>query len=112
MYSEDKIWVSRNELEKVCLKLKGLKLVLKDNDLKDIINESIEILDKEIKYENTRAEGINVEQLISNKMVNTKYSNPDLNFILYKLLRRLQNKQIDENEAMRIYEMYTQDIDK
>lgn len=112
MYQDDKIWISKKGLDKACKNLKGLKLLLKDDNLKHTIDDTIEILKKEIKFENIDIEEINIEQMIKNKMKNTRNSNPDLNFKLYKLLRKLQNKKVDENEAMRVYEMYEREIDR
>lgn len=98
---DDKILVNKENLEKMETKLVSLKLLVEDESLKKNISEILEIIDSEIN-----GKTISIKQCIREKMDETKFSNPELNFKLYMLYRKLSDGKIDEEEALKAYEIY------
>lgn len=101
MDSSERIAVKKDSLEKMKVKLKMLKVSVEDKSAKSLIVEILEFLDNEIMFEK-----ISVEQMIKDKMIETKVSNPDQHFKLYMLYRKLQDNKITQEEALREYEIY------
>lgn len=101
MNTSEKILVEKDRLEKMQVKLKGLKLIVEDRNAQSVIGEILELLDNELNDER-----VSVENMIKNKMNETKYSNPDQHFKLYMLYRKLVDNKITEEEALKGYKAY------
>lgn len=97
----EKILVKKDSLEKMKVKLRGLKLSVDDKSAQSVIGDILEILDNELKFGH-----ISVENMIKDKMTETKSSNPDLHFKLYMLYRKLVDNKITEEEALKGYKIY------
>lgn len=98
MNMSEKVVVNKDALDKIKIKLKGLKVSVEDKNAKSIIDEILKIYDDEIFNDN-----ISLEKIIKDKMAETKVSNPDQNFKLYMLHRRLTDNKITQEEALRDY---------
>lgn len=96
-----KILVEKDNLEKMLVKLRGLKLLAEDKNAKSVIDEIIELLDNELN-----AKQVSVENMIKDKMNETKFSNPDQHFKLYMLYRKLVENKITEEKALEDYKIY------
>lgn len=105
MYYDEYIMLSKDDMEKIKTKLNILKLLNEDLYAKEKVNEILTILDKEENIEKS----MTIDEVITAKMMETKKTNPELNANLYILYRKLQDKRIDPIEAMRLYEVYTND---
>ena len=101
MDTSEKILVEKYRLEKMQVKLKGLKLSVEDKNAKYVIGEILELLDTELNVKH-----ISVENMIKDKMNETKLSNPDQHFKLYMLYRKLVDNKITEEEALKGYKLY------
>lgn len=101
MNVSEKILVNRESIEEIQTKLKGLKLRSNSKEIQSTINEIIEILNNELNIKN-----ISIEDMIKNKMIETKISNPELHFKLYMLYRKLCDGKINEEDALKYYEIY------
>lgn len=104
MDSSDKVLVNKESLESIQIKLRGLKVSLDDKNAQSVIGEILEILDNELKIET-----ISIEQIIHDKMNETKYLNHELHFKLYMLYRKVVENKITEEEAAKAYELYLHD---
>lgn len=102
MNMSEKVVVNKEGLDKIKIKLKGLKVSVEDKNAKSIIDEILKIFDDEIFNEN-----ISLEKIIKDKMAETKVSNPDQNFKLYMLYRRLTDNKITQEEALRDFKNIT-----
>lgn len=102
MNMSEKVVVNKEALDKIKIKLKGLKVSVEDKNAKSIIDEILKIFDDEIFNEN-----ISLEKIIKDKMAETKVSNPDQNFKLYMLYRRLTDNKITQEEALRDFKNIT-----
>lgn len=98
---EEKIIVKKENLQKLQEKLKEIKLMTQDEDIQSKVNEMLGLLGDELKPRN-----VLLEKMIKEKMIETKHSNPELHFKLYMLHRKLVEGKIDEEEAMKAYEVY------
>ncbi|SHI41337.1 hypothetical protein SAMN02745163_00207 [Clostridium cavendishii DSM 21758] len=103
----EKILVKKDNLEKIQVKLKGLKVSIEDMEVKGAINEILEILYNELEVKETSVKQTSVKELISEKMNATKFLDPDLNFKLYMLYRKLDENKITDEEALNVYNLYT-----
>jgi hypothetical protein len=92
----EKVVVNKDALDKIKTKLKGLKVSVEDKNAKSIIDEILKIFEDEIFNDN-----FSLEKIIKDKMAETKISNPDQNFKLYMLHRRLTDNKITQEEALR-----------
>ncbi len=101
MAINEKIMVNKDTLEKMQTKLRGLKLMVQDKEIQSLVIDILELLDNEL-----RAKDSSLEDIIYDKMKETKNSNPDLHFKLYMLYRKLSDGKIDENEALKNYKVY------
>ncbi|MVX67370.1 hypothetical protein GKZ28_27505 [Clostridium chromiireducens] len=101
MSISEKIVVNKDKLEKIQTKLRGLKVMVHDKETQLLVTDILELLDGELK-ENDNS----VEDMIYNKMNETKNSNPDLHFRLYMLYRKLSDGKIGEDEALKAYKTY------
>lgn len=97
----ERIMVNKETMDKIEIKLKGLKLQLEDKNLIKDLEETIDLLEREIK-----AKANSLEVRIKEKMNETKYSNPEVHFKFYMLYRKLVDKQITEEEALKAYEIF------
>lgn len=102
MYINEKVIVNKESLDKMQTKLRGLKVIVKDKQIQSLVSEILELIDDELN-----AKDISVEEIIKDKMKETKFSNPELHFELYKLYRKLTDGKIDEAEALKAYHLYT-----
>ena len=100
----ENIVVNKETMDKIELKLKGLKLQLQDKTLIKDLQETIDLLEGEIK---TKANSL--QENIKEKMNETKYSNPEAHFKFYMLYRKLVDNQVTEEEALKAYEIYIRD---
>jgi hypothetical protein len=102
VYYDEYIVLSKDDIDKVKNKLNIIKLITEDPYAKEKLEEVLAIIDKE----KTNDESISIEELIHNKMKETKSTNPELSADLYVIYRRLQEEKIDQAEAMRLYKIY------
>jgi len=96
----EKIFVKKDSLGKILTKLRGLKVMAKDKEMQLTIDQILELLDDELKVKD-----ISVEEMIRDKMDETKISNPEKHLKLYMLYRKLVENKITEEEALNIYEL-------
>lgn len=101
METNEKILVERTYLEKIKTKLEGLKVTVNSDSAEGVIYDILNLLDDELKVKQ-----ISVKSKIYSTMEQTKFSNPDLNFKLYILHRKLQENKISDEEALRLYKCY------
>lgn len=101
MGTSENILIQKDTVEKIQEKISELKASLKDKNHQSIIDEILELLENEL-----RVKDIPLEDMIHDKMVETKFSDPELNFKLYMLYRKLTENKIRKEEALKIYEMY------
>lgn len=101
MSINDKIMVNKDSLEKIQTKLRGLKVTVQDKEIRLLVSEILELLNGELNPID-----ISLEDMIYNKMKETKSTNPDLHFKIYMLYRKLSDGKIDEDEALKAYKAY------
>lgn len=94
--------VNKDSLEKIQIKLKGLKIRVQDKEIQSLVSDILELLDGELK-----SKDISLEDIIYNEMNETKHSNPDLHFKLYMLYRKLSDGKMDKDEALKAYKAYS-----
>ncbi|MDT8716662.1 hypothetical protein IAI10_08330 [Clostridium sp. 19966] len=97
----EKVLIKKESLNEINLKLEQLKLLTQNKDAFILIDEVMEIINKQIKLQN-----ISLEEMIKYKMNETRHSNPELHFKLYKLYRKLVDNKITEEEALDAYKIY------
>lgn len=101
MSINENIMVNKDSLEKMQMKLRGLKVMVQDKEIQSLVSDILELLNGELK-----AIDISLKDIIYNKMKETKHSNPDLHFKLYMLYRKLSDGKVDEDEALENYKAY------
>lgn len=94
--------VDKDTLERIQIKLKGLKLMTDDKEIISTIDEILALLQNEAKTKD-----VSIKEMIISKMKETKTTNPELNFRLYILNRKLEDGIMTEEEALRAYYIYT-----
>lgn len=108
MSSDEKVLMSKGFIDKLRISLNTIKLTTKDKDIKKEAEELYKMLEEELN-----AEELTVEEKILKRMKETKNVDPDTNANLYILHRKLVNKQITEQQALQMLEMYvkTENLD-
>lgn len=99
------VLIDREALELVKVKVSQMEKISQEPIIKEMAKEIIELLDK--KNSNKEGESFKEETLLEQmkrKMKSTK--DKDLNLKLYILYRKLEEKKISEEDALRLYEMY------
>lgn len=102
MYYDEYMVLSKDDVEKMKNKLNIIKLIVEDPYAKEKVEEVLTIINKD----KTNDEAVSIEELIYNKMKETKSTNPEMNADLYVIYRKLQEEKIDPAEAMRLYKIY------
>ena len=98
----EKILVKKENLQKIQTNLKVLRVMTNDKDALKTIDEMIYIINEELKEKY-----VSIKEKIKDRMEKTKNTDPELNFNLYMLYRKLSDGKIDEEEALKAYEIYT-----
>ena len=93
--------VDKDTIEIIQVKLKGLKLMTDDKEIISTIDEVLALLQNEAKTKD-----VSIKEMIISKMKETKSTNPELNFRLYILNRKLEEGIMTEEEALRAYYIY------
>lgn len=93
--------VDKDTIDKIQVKLKGLKLMTDDKEIISTIDEVLALLQNEAKTKD-----VSIKEMIIAKMRETKSTNPELNFRLYILNRKLEKGVMSEEEALKAYEIY------
>ncbi|GKU23565.1 hypothetical protein [Clostridium folliculivorans] len=105
MYNDEYIVLRKDDVEKIKNKLNILKLLVEDPYEKEKVEEVLHI----INTDHTKGENESIEEVIYNKMKETKSTNPELSADLYMIYRKLQQKKIDPAEAIQLYKIYISD---
>ncbi|MDW8799672.1 hypothetical protein P8V03_00715 [Clostridium sp. A1-XYC3] len=97
----NKILLNKDLLDKITSELKELKTICRDEKMakkiEDLLNNIVD---------ETTNKTVSLEELIREKMKETKLVNPDLNASLYLLYRNLVNGKITQEDALRRFEAY------
>lgn len=101
MDNNEKILINKEILEKIKGRLEGLRLMSSERDVKKELESLIKIFIEEIE-----SEKLSFRELLSEKIRETKYSNPELNFKLYMLQRKLDDGKVSDEEALKAYDLY------
>lgn len=104
MSCEEKILISKECINKIKSGLNMIKVVTKDKNIKKETEDLLRLLEVE-----TAVNELSLEERILKKMKETRTVDPDMNANLYILHRKLVNKQITEQQALQIFEMYIKD---
>lgn len=104
MSSEEKILINKECIDKIKSGLNTIKVVTKDKNIKKETEDLLKLLEAE-----TSVDELSLEERILKKMRETKNVDPDMNANLYILHRKLVNKQITEQQALQMFEMYIKD---
>ncbi len=103
MYYDEYMMLSKDDIEKIKNKLNIVKLLVEDSYAKEKVQEVLDIIIKE----DAEDEPVSIQDIIYEKMKETKSTNPDLNAELYMLYRKLQDNKIGPEEALSLYKAYT-----
>ncbi|MBK5240396.1 hypothetical protein [Clostridium sp.] len=110
MSGNEQITISVQQAEEIIEKLKQISSLCCESNLKT----KIEVLQSFVSSILNPAGELSVQEVIYEKMVEVKLSNPDLHLKLYMLYRNLMNSKISEIDAMDSFEnalsMYPPDI--
>ena len=111
MSSNNKVLIQVETIEKIIKELKEVSLLCSDTNLKMKIEGVQSCVSNVIDIADSK---ISVEDVIYEKMIEVKHSNPDLHLKLYMLYRNLSNARISEVDAMSSFEsclsMYPSDV--
>ncbi|MBK1812930.1 hypothetical protein JHL18_20105 [Clostridium sp. YIM B02505] len=103
MYYDEYVILTKEDIESIETKLNIIKLLIVDQYAKGKVDEILNIINKEEVVDKK----VSIDEIIYDKMNEAKGIDPELNANLYVLYRKLQDKRIDPLEAMRLYEIYT-----
>lgn len=101
MSDEEKVLIRKNTIEEIQGKLNRIRLTTGEYSIKSIAEEILNLLEVEFKIEEEP-----IEEVIRKKMLETKNTNPELHFKFYMLYRKLIDKRITEEDALKTYELY------
>ncbi len=101
MSNEKSISLDKESIAKLRAGLNTIKLTSKE---KDIVKEATKLFD--FLNEQISIASLSLEERILQKMRETKTTDPDMNANLYILHRKLVNGQIDQKQALEMFEMY------
>jgi hypothetical protein len=99
--NQEKTLIDKEVIDKIKSGLNNIRLITKEKAIKKEAEELINLL-----RENDNRNILSLEEKIFEKMKETKNSDPDMNANLYILYRKLVNKQISEQQALQLFEMY------
>ncbi|GFZ30975.1 hypothetical protein CSC2_15010 [Clostridium zeae] len=105
MYFDEYIVLRKDDVEKIKNKLNILKLLVEDPYAKEKVEEVLGI----VNTDQSKSESKSIDEVIYNKMKETKSTNPELSADLYVIYRKLQEKKINPAEAIRLYKIYISD---
>lgn len=94
--------ITEEDYNKIINKLSKLSSLCKDSEIVSALNETVEFMKKLTK---DKAE-LSTEELILNKLKETRSKDPDLNASLYILYQNLKRGRVTEEEALELYEKY------
>ncbi len=97
----DKVLLNKSLFQRIILELKELKVTCKDEQMNKKIGELLKAI-----YDDINNKNLSLEELIKEKMKETKFTNPDLNASLYLLYRNLISGKITEEDALIRFEAY------
>ncbi|AYD40693.1 hypothetical protein D4Z93_09175 [Clostridium fermenticellae] len=101
MDNDEKILISKGSINSIISGLSSIKVISQDKGIRKEAEKLLKMLQYEV--------GINsksLEDRIREKMKETKSTDPDMNANLYILHRKLVNKQITEEQALKMFETY------
>lgn len=101
MDNSEKVLISKDIISKIESGLHTIRLTTKDKNIKKEAENLLKLLETETTFNN-----LSLEEKILQKMKETKSTDPDMNANLYILHRKLINKQISEQQALQLLEMY------
>ncbi|GAA0746350.1 hypothetical protein [Clostridium oceanicum] len=94
--------IDRKSAEKILSQLNEIKIVCADKGIKSKVEKIIDLANNEIAIKMEPS----LEDVVYDKMKETKISNPDLSSKLYILYRKITQGKISEEEAKEMYETY------
>lgn len=105
-YESERVLLHVETLSKVKTILNEIKILSQDKTVRDKVDEILEIVDRGSMNTVNKKEmdGEALIDIIYKKMKKTK--DRDLNVKLYMLYRKLEERQISEEEALKLYEIY------
>lgn len=98
---EEGVVFKKETVETLQTKLRILKITSTETAVKSKVEEILNIIDSEIQEKNK-----SIEEIIYEKMNETKVNNKELNVKLYMLYRKLLDEKITKEDAVRLYEIY------
>lgn len=101
MVNDEKVLISKKCINNIISGLSSIKVVSKEKSIKKEAEKLLKLVQNEISLGN-----MSLEDKIREKMKETKKTDPDMNANLYILYRKLINKQITEEQALQLFEMY------
>ncbi|MBC2582118.1 hypothetical protein [Clostridium sp. DJ247] len=101
MDNNEKVLIGKELIVKIQSGLHTIRLTTKDKNIKKEAETLLKLLETETTFNS-----LSLEEKILQKMKETKGTDPDLNANLYILHRKLVNKQISEQQALQLLEMY------
>lgn len=102
--SEENVEVSREHIKKILYKLMEIEMLSTDYRQKKDIQYLIDFIQR--LAPSSESENISLEDLVYNKMVETKGIDDELNAKLYILYQDLKNDKISRDKAFEIYNIY------
>lgn len=102
-YETDRVLVQLDTMKKVKAGLAEIKILSEDDEIKNKAEELIQLLEKQQKI--AKQKGETLIETIYNKMKSTR--DKDLNVKLYMLYRKLEDDKISEDEALKLFEIFT-----
>lgn len=103
MANEDKILVDREVLGKIVVGLNNVKLISNDKFVKKEVEDLLKLLKDEMDEDK-----IPLQEIIYEKMIEFKRSNPETSADLYIIYRKLSDGKISEKDALTQFELYVQ----
>ncbi|AWZ48116.1 hypothetical protein C3495_04495 [Clostridiaceae bacterium 14S0207] len=98
------ILINKDILEKVKTDVNKIKILSNEEEIKVIADEILLILEKRDLTTGKKIVEMTILDRIKQKMKDT--TDKDLNVKLYILYRKLEDKKISEDEALRLFEIY------
>ena len=98
------ILINKDILEKVKADVNKIKILSNEEEIKGIADEILSILEKRDLTTGKKIVEMTILDRIKQKMKDT--TDKDLNVKLYILYRKLEDKKISEDEALRLFEIY------
>ena len=97
----ENITISKELLETINIKLNSIKLQVDSMEIKKDLNHLIELIEPLLVDSNG-----SIEEKVYEKMIASRHVNDELYFKLYMLHRKIVDKKVSNDEAIKLFNLY------